>query len=67
MITISGSYDPTSATAGHGDDGTGRAVPQAVATFAASVAAMPRPGSHRASPGTGDFRRAESSITIELA
>jgi hypothetical protein len=27
----------------------------------------PRPSSHRASGGTGTFRRAESSITIELA
>ena len=37
------------------------------ATFAASVAAMPKPSSHRASAGTGILRRAESSITIELA
>jgi hypothetical protein len=35
--------------------------------LAASVAAIPRPSSHRASGGTGTFRRAESSITIELA
>jgi hypothetical protein len=35
--------------------------------IAASVAAMPKPSSHRASPGTATFRRAESSITIELA
>jgi hypothetical protein len=27
----------------------------------------PRPGSHRAIGGTGTFRRAESSITIERA
>jgi hypothetical protein len=36
------------------------------ATFAAS-ATMPKPSSHRASAGTGILRRAESSITIELA
>jgi hypothetical protein len=35
--------------------------------LAASVAAIPRPGSHRAIGGTGTFRRAESSITMELA
>jgi hypothetical protein len=28
---------------------------------------MPRPNSHRANAGTGVLRRAESSITIELA
>jgi hypothetical protein len=35
--------------------------------MAAIVAATPGPSSHRASGGTGAFRRAESSITIELA
>jgi hypothetical protein len=35
--------------------------------LATSVAAMPRPSSHLANPGTGTRRRAESSITIELA
>ena len=35
-------------------------------TLAASVAAIPRPRSHRASAGTGVPRRAES-IIIELA
>jgi hypothetical protein len=35
--------------------------------LAASVAAMLRPTSHRASAGTGILRRGESSITIELA
>jgi len=33
---------------------------------AASVAAMPRPSSHRASAGTGILRCAESRSTIEL-
>jgi hypothetical protein len=35
--------------------------------LAASVAATPSPSSHRASSGTGILRRAEPSITIELA
>jgi hypothetical protein len=35
--------------------------------LAASVAAIPRPSSHRASGATRAFLRAESSITIELA
>jgi hypothetical protein len=35
--------------------------------FAASAAVMPSPSSQRASAGTGTFRRAQSSITIELA
>jgi hypothetical protein len=34
--------------------------PRPCATLAASVATMPRPSSHRASAGTGSFRRAES-------
>jgi hypothetical protein len=41
-------------------------VPQAVSHVGVSVAAMPRPGSHRASAGTAVLRCAESSITIEL-
>ena len=41
--------------------------PRLCAILAASVAAMPRPSSHRANDGTATFRRAESSITIELA
>lgn len=40
---------------------------KACATLAASVAAVPRTSSHRANGGTGTFRRAESSIIIELA
>lgn len=32
-----------------------------------SLRAIPRPSRHRASGGTGTLRRAESSITIELA
>ncbi len=39
--------------------------PRPCATLAASVAAMPKPSSHRASTGTGALRRAESSITID--
>jgi hypothetical protein len=35
--------------------------------LAVSVAAMPSPSSHRAKAGTGACRRAESSITTELA
>jgi hypothetical protein len=46
---------------------TCRHVPSPWATLAASVAAMPGPRSHRANAGTGVFRRAKSSITIELA
>ena len=41
--------------------------PRQCATSAASVAAIPRPSSHRASGGTPHFLRAESSITIEPA
>ena len=41
--------------------------PRPCTTLAASVVAMPRPSSHRASAGTGVLRPAESSITIELA
>jgi hypothetical protein len=36
------------------------------ATLAASVAAIPKPRSHRAIAGTDVLWRAESSITIEL-
>ena len=58
----------TSATAGHAATTapTGPCT-RPCATLAASVAATPRPSSHRASAGTGVLRRAESSITIELA
>jgi len=42
-----------------------RPCPKPRATFAASVAAMPRPRSHRESSGTCPLRRAESSITID--
>ena len=68
MIIIKSSYDPTSATAGPA--ATAAPImpwPRPWATFAASVATMPRPRSHRASAGTRTPRRAESSITIELA
>jgi hypothetical protein len=41
--------------------------PEPCVTLAASVAAIPRPRSHRASAGTWILRRAESSIIIELA
>jgi len=58
MITMSSSYEPTSATAGHtattAPDGL---LPRPRATLAASVAAIPRPSGHRASGGTGAFRR----------
>jgi hypothetical protein len=40
---------------------------QAVGNVRRRVAAMPSPSSHRARVGTGILRRAESSITIELA
>jgi len=35
--------------------------------LAASVAVIPTPSSHLANGGTSTFRRAESSIAIELA
>jgi hypothetical protein len=62
------SEEPTSPTAGH----AATAAPtgpcsRPCAMVAASVAAKPRPRSHRADAGTGSLRRAESSITIELA
>jgi hypothetical protein len=65
---ISNSDELTKATAGHAATAapTGQC-PRPWATLAASVAATPKPSSHRASAGTGLFRRAESSITIELA
>jgi hypothetical protein len=44
-----------------------RPCPRPWATFAVSVAAMPRPSSHRASHGTGTVRRTESCTTVELA
>ena len=67
MITISSSSDPTSATAGHAATAAPTASwPGPCATLAAGVAAMPTPSSHRAIDGTGTFRRAESSINIEL-
>ena len=68
MIIIKSSYDPTSAIAGHAATAAPMMPwPKPWVTFAASVATMPNPSSHRASPGTRTFRRAESSITIELA
>jgi hypothetical protein len=42
-------------------------VAKAVRHVSRDVAAMLTPSSHRARAGTGTFRRAESSITIELA
>jgi hypothetical protein len=36
-------------------------------SVAESVAGIPKPRSHRVNAGTGVSRRAESSITIELA
>ena len=57
MIIMSSSYEPTSATGGHAattaPDGPW---PRPCVTLAASVAAMPRPRSHRASAGTGALR-----------
>ena len=50
-----------------GHRGTNRAVAQPARHVRAGVAATPRPGSHRASAGTGTSRRAESSSTMELA
>jgi hypothetical protein len=47
--------------------GTDEAVAQAVSNVGREGRAMPKPRSHRASAGTGLLRRAESSITIELA
>jgi len=41
--------------------------PTPCATLTASVAAIPRPMSHGSITGTGVLRRADSSITIELA
>jgi hypothetical protein len=68
MIIMSSSYEPTNATVGHAATAAPiRPCPRPWATFAAGVAVMPRPSSHRASAGTGTFRRAQSSMTIELA
>jgi hypothetical protein len=68
MTTIRSSYDPTSATADHAATAAPMMpCPEPWATFAASVATMPKPRSQRASEGTRAPRRAESSITIELA
>jgi hypothetical protein len=68
MTIMRSSYEPTSATAGHAATAAPMGpCPSPWATLAASVAAMPNPRSHRASTGTGFLRRAESSITIELA
>ena len=63
---MSNSQEPTSATAGHAATAapTGPC-PSPWATLAASVPAMPRPSSHRASTGT-DVSRAASN-TIEPA
>jgi hypothetical protein len=55
-------------TAGHAPTAAPiRPCPRPLATLAASLVAMPKPRSHRASTGTGVLRRAESSIAIELA
>ena len=67
MITISSSYDPTSATAGHAAT-TALAAPcpghghiRRQRRRNTQAEQSPRQPRHR------DFRRAESSITIELA
>ena len=68
MTIMRSSYEPTRATAGHAATAAPiRPWPTPWAMLAARVAAMPRPRSHRANAGTGVLRRAESSITIELA
>jgi hypothetical protein len=68
MIIMSSSYEPTSATAGHAATAAPiRPCPSPWAMFAVSVAVMPTPSSQRARAGTGALRRAQSSITIELA
>jgi hypothetical protein len=68
MTIMRSSYEPTSATASHAATAApARPCPRPWATSAARVAAIPRPSSHRANVGTGFLRRAESSITIELA
>jgi hypothetical protein len=68
MIVMNSSYDPTSPIAGHAATAAPTGPwPSPCATFAARVAMMPKPSSHRASAGTGTSRRAESSMTIELA
>jgi hypothetical protein len=62
MIIIRSSYDPTSATAGHA--ATAAPImpwPRPWATFAGSIAIMPKPSSHRASEGTRTRHRAESA------
>jgi hypothetical protein len=57
---IRSSYDPTSATAGHAATTPPMMPwPKPWATFAASVATMPSPSSHRASPGTRTPRRVQ--------
>ena len=64
---MNSSYDPTRATAGHAATAAPTGLwPSPCATFAASVAAMPRPGSRRASAGTRASRRAESSCRSHL-
>ena len=60
MIIMNSSCDPTSATTGHA---AAAAPARPCATFAASVAAIPRPSSDRANPGNGTLRRAESRST----
>jgi len=68
IIIMSSSYEPTNATAGHAAAAAPiRPCPRPWARFAVSVAVIPMPRSHRAKAGTGALRRAQSSITIELA
>jgi hypothetical protein len=65
---MSSSQEPAGATVGHAPTGApARPSPSTCATLAASVAAIPSPSSHLARAGTGTFRRAEPSITIEVA
>jgi hypothetical protein len=64
MTIMRSSYELTSATAGHSRSDQAMAKAMSVAE---SVAAIPKPRSHRVNAGTGVSRRAESSITIELA
>ena len=65
---MSSSEEPTRATAGHAaTTAPADPWPMPCATLAVGLAAIPRPSSHRASGGTATFRRAGSSITIELA
>jgi hypothetical protein len=67
MTVMSSSQEPTSVTAGHAARRTDRPVPQAVRHIGRQRRRDAQAKRHSASTGTGILRRAEPSITIELA